>query len=157
MRILAAVLVVLLGGCASDGSRLQAGVDDATAVRAAMGTPKEILRAPHGGEVWFYPRGRIGRETLRAELGPDGKLRQVEQVLNERNFDRIIAGKTTREELRLMLGPPDYEWVAMNGAETNWQYRYSWAQLPWVMTVGIDPKGLVTGQFRGGEYTEGGM
>jgi hypothetical protein len=157
MRIPAALLVALLAGCASDGRNLEPGVHDAKAVRAAMGAPKEILKAPEGGEIWFYPRGRVGRETLRAELGPDGKLRHVEQVLHEKSFDRIVAGKTTREELRRLLGPPDHEWLAMNGAETNWEYRYWWAQLPWVMTVGIDQQGFVTSQFRGGEYTEGGM
>lgn len=157
MRTCTALLVLLLAGCAGDGRNLEPGVHDAKAVRAAMGAPKEILKAPEGGEIWFYPRGRVGRETLRAELGPDGRLRRVEQVLHEKSFDRIVAGKTTREELRRMLGPPDHEWLAMNGAETNWEYRYWWAQLPWVMTVGIDQQGFVTSQFRGGEYTEGGM
>ena len=149
MRLFTLLAVLALAGCASEGRSLQPGVHDAAAVRAEMGPPAEVLKAPHGGEVWFYPRGRVGRETYRAELGPDGKLvRPVEQVLYEKNFDRIIDGKTTREELRLMLGPPVMEWLSINGWETIWDYPYRWANMPWMLHVGIDQKGVVTSQFR---------
>jgi hypothetical protein len=156
MRILVAALGLLAAGCVSEGRSLQPRIDDAAAVRAELGTPAEVVKAPHGGEVWFYPRGRIGRATYRAEIGPDGKLvRPVEQVLHEDNFDRIIAGKTTREELRLMLGPPVQEWVDVRG-EINWDYPYRWAQMPWMLHVGIDQKGVVTGQFRRNDLTASG-
>jgi hypothetical protein len=146
---------LLLIGCVSEGRSLKPGVHDAAAVRTEMGAPAEVLGLPGGGEVWFYPYGRSGRLTYRVELGPDGKLRGVEQVLYEQNFDRIIDGKTTREELRRMLGPPNHEWLAMNGWETIWDYHYQWAQQPWVLHVGIDQKGVVTSQFRRSELTEG--
>ncbi len=149
MRAAALVLLLFLAGCVSDGRSLAPSVHDAAAVRAEMGAPAEVLKAPHGGEVWFYPRGRVGRETWRAEIGPDGKLvREVEQVLDEKNFDRILDGKTTREELRLMLGPPVQEWIGVNGWEIIWDYPYRWAQMPWMLHVGIDQKGVVTSQFR---------
>ncbi len=153
MRFAAFLLVLFLAGCVSDGRSLQPGVHDAAAVRAEMGAPAEVLKAPHGGEVWFYPRGRTGRETYRAEIGPDGKLLGVEQVLYEKNFDRIIDGKTTREELRLMLGPPVQEWIGVNGWEIIWDYPYRWAQMPWMLHVGIDQKGVVTSQFRRNDLT----
>jgi len=156
MRAFAFLFVLSLAGCVSDGNRLQPGVHDAPAVRAEMGAPAEVLKAPHGGEIWFYPRGRVGRQTFRVELGPDGKLRDVEQVLYEKNFDRIIDGKTTREELRRMLGPPNDEWLAMNGWETIWDYRYWWVHQPWVLHVGIDQKGVVTSQFRRSEVNDPG-
>lgn len=145
------VVLVVLAGCVSEGRSLRPGVDDAAAVRADMGAPSEILKAAHGGEIWFYPRGRNARVTDRAEFGPDGRLLGVEQVLYEQNFDRIIDGKTTREELRRLLGPPNGEWLALNGWETIWDYRYWWAQQPWILRVGIDQNGVVTGQFRGSE------
>jgi hypothetical protein len=150
MRIPALLIALAaLAGCVSNGTSLEPGRHDAAAVRAEMGAPAEILKAPHGGEVWFYPRGRVGRETYRAEIGPDGRLvRPVEQVLYEKNFDRIIDGKTTREELRLMLGPPVQEWIGVNGWEVIWDYPYKWAQMPWMLHVGIDQKGVVTSQFR---------
>ena len=149
MRVPALALLFLVAACVSDGRSLAPRVHDAAAVRAEMGAPAEVLKAPHGGEVWFYPRGRVGRETWRAEIGLDGKLvRGVEQVLDEKNFDRILDGKTTREELRLMLGPPVQEWIGVNGWEIIWDYPYRWAQMPWMLHVGIDQKGVVTSQFR---------
>ena len=152
MRTPTLALLLLLAGCMSDGRNLQPRVDDAAAVRAEMGEPAEVLKAPHGGEVWFYPLGREGRATYRAEIGPEGKLlRPVEQVLHEWNFDRVIAGKTTREELRLMLGPPVWEWVGANKSELLWDYTYRWVNQRWMLTVGIDQKGVVTGQFRRAE------
>lgn len=137
---------IFLAGCAADGRNLRPGVSDAAAVRSDMGAPAEVLPLPQGGEVWFYPKG-LGRQTFRVELGTDGKLRSVEQVLDEKVFDRIIKGKTTRDELRRLLGPPFYVWQLRN--ETVWEYRYEWGpHEPWTLRVGIGPDNIVTGQFR---------
>ena len=73
MRLAAFLLAVFLAGCVSDGRNLQPGVADAAAVRAEMGPPAEVLKTVQGGELWFYPRGRVGRQTFRVELGPDGR------------------------------------------------------------------------------------
>jgi hypothetical protein len=156
MRAIVLLSAFLLAACVSDGTSLQPGISDAAAVRAAMGQPAEVLKTVQGGEVWFYPRGRVGRQTFRAELAPDGRLQDVEQVLHEWNFDRVIAGKTTREELRRLLGPPEMEWLAMNGWETIWDYHYTWAGQPWVVHFGIDQKGVVTGQHRRSEINDPG-
>lgn len=139
-------LGILIAGCASNGVNLRPGVSDAAAVRADMGAPAETVRLADGGQAWFYPKG-LGRVTYRVELGPDDKVRAVEQVLDEQHFDRIRAGKTTRDELRALLGPPFYVWHVRN--ETVWEYRYLWAQsAPWILRVGIGPNGVVTGQAR---------
>lgn len=146
MKLRFLLVAVLLAGCASDGRNLRPDVSDAAAVRADMGPPAEVLPLPQGGEAWFYPKG-LGRQTFRVELGPDGKVRAVDQVLDERHFDRIIAGKTTRVDLRLMLGPPFYIW-RLRGEEV-WEYRYLWGlEAPWTLRVGIAPNGVVTGQAR---------
>lgn len=140
------LVVGLLASCASDGRNLRPGISDAAAVRADMGAPAEVLPLGQGGEVWFYPKG-LGRQTFRVELRADGKVRRVDQVLEERNFDRIIAGKMTRADLRLMLGPPFYVWRI--GNEAVWEYRYLWGiEAPWILRVGIAPNGVVTGQTR---------
>lgn len=85
--------------------------------------------------------------AFRVELAPDGKVRAVDQVLDGRNFDRIVAGKTTRADLRLLLGPPFYVWRLRN--ETVWEYRYLWGlQSLWTLRVGIGADDVVTGQAR---------
>ena len=148
-RALAVALGIFLAGCASDGVKLRPGVSDAAAVRTDMGAPAETVRLSDGGQAWFYPKG-LGRVTYRVELGPDDKVRAVEQVLDESHFDRIQAGKTTKDELRALLGPPFYVWHFHN--ETVWEYRYLWAQSsPWTLRVGIGPNDVVTGQARIGE------
>ncbi|HEX7053780.1 MAG TPA: hypothetical protein VF211_07585 [Burkholderiales bacterium] len=145
-RALIVLLGIFLAGCAADGRNLQPGAD-ATAVRAQMGSPGEVVRLPDGGEAWFYPGGRVRRQTFRAELGPDGRLRKVEQVLDERHFARIVPGKTTREELRRLLGSPEQEFRGYN--ETVWQYHYLWTpNWPYRLHVGIGDDGIVTGLAR---------
>ncbi len=151
---LLALLAFLPWGCASDGRHLRPGESDAAAVRKDMGSPAEVLPLPQGGEVWFYPKG-LGRQTFRVELGPDGRLRGVDQVLEERHFDAVGAGSTTREQLRLMLGPPFLTWRTASG-ETVWEYRYAWgAREPWTLRVGIGPDGVVSGQIRMQELDAG--
>jgi hypothetical protein len=143
--LLGIFLTALLAGCAGHGRNLQPGAD-ATAVRSQMGAPTEVVKLGDGGEAWFYPGGF--RNTLRVELGPDGKVRAVEQVLDERHFDRIVDGKTTRDELRAMLGPPFYV-RQLSSREVLWEYRYLWASdEPWTLYVGIGPDGVVTGLAR---------
>jgi hypothetical protein len=139
-------LAALVSGCASDGRNLQPGVDS-NAVRAQMGAPKEVIRLADGGEAWFYPGGRVRKETYRAELGSDGRLRKVEQVLDERHFASIVPGKTTGEDVRRMIGSPEQEFRGYN--ETVWQYHYLWTPgWPYRLHVGIGGDGVVTGLAR---------
>lgn len=145
-RLVLLLLAVLLAGCAANGYNLKPGISDVAAVRADMGAPAETVPLPDGGQAWFYPRGT--RTTYRVEIGPDGKVRSVEQVMDENVFDRIVKGKTTADELRAMLGSPFYIWRVRTG-ETLWEYRYNWGMDdPWKLYVGIGPDGIVTGQAR---------
>jgi hypothetical protein len=142
---------LFLAGCVSDGRSLRPGAD-AAAVRAEMGKPYEIVKLPDGGEAWFYPRGYVGRQTFRAALAPDGRLRNVEQVLDEQHFDQIVAFKSTSEDLHQLLGPPNYVWRGSLSKQIIWDYSYYWgAQHRWRVRFGIDDNGLVTGQVRQSE------
>ena len=141
------LLGIFLAGCAADGHNLQPGVSDAAAVRAQMGAPAEVVRLADGGEAWFYPRGRVARETYRAELGRDGRLRGVEQVLDERHFRRIVPGKTTGEDVHRLLGSPEQRFRGYH--ETVWEYHYFWTRdFPWRMHIGVGGDGVVTGLAR---------
>ena len=147
-RLAPGLLVLALAACVSDGRGLRPGME-ADAVRAQMGNPALVVPLPAGGEAWFYPRGRVGRQTFRAEIGADGKLNKVDQVLDEQHFDQVIANKTTRDELLRMLGPPVYEMHGSLKNEDIWEYTYLWgAQQPWLVRFGVSPQGLVTGQIR---------
>jgi hypothetical protein len=148
MNRAAILLGIFLAACASDGRNLRPGVADEAAVRADMGAPAETVALPNGGQALFFTRGPAGRNTVRVELGPDGKVRAVEQPLDERNFDRIVNGKTTGDEVHAMLGTPYYVWRLPSG-ELAWEYKYFWGMDdPWRLYVGIGPNGIVTGQAR---------
>ena len=139
-------LLVFLAGCVSDGRNLRPGADEA-AVRSDMGKPYEIMALPQGGEAWFYPRGFVGRQTFRAEFGSDGRLVGIEQVLDEPHFDRLVDNKTTVEEARRIIGPPNFIYTVMGGSQV-WEYKYYWgAQQPWALRLGVKD-GIVTGQAR---------
>jgi hypothetical protein len=141
------VLAVLLAACVSDGRSLKRGEADARAVRAEMGEPAQVLKAAHGGEVWFYPRGIAARETFRVELDSGGRLVGIEQVLDDRRFDRIVGGRTTRAEVLDLIGPPQF--ALADG--TIWEYHYRWAQEPWCISVSFDQAGVVSGVHRRSE------
>jgi len=146
MQRLFLIAVLLLAGCVSDGRGLRPG-DDEAAVRSEMGKPGEVVALPQGGEAWFYPRGFVGRQTFRAEFGADGRLVGVEQVLDEAHFDRLVDNKTTAEEARRIIGPPNFIYTVMGGSQV-WEYKYYWgAQQPWALRVGVKD-GIVTGQAR---------
>jgi hypothetical protein len=104
---MACIVVLFLAGCASySGSGLVPGTSRAADVQALMGEPAEKLAAENGDSVWFYPRMAFARETYAVRLSPDGVVRSVEQRLTEANLKKIVAGKTTMKEVRLLLGPP---------------------------------------------------
>jgi hypothetical protein len=103
----AATLLMALAGCAIDGtSGLTPGRSTAADVEARMGPPTEKVQLPDHANTWFYSRQPMGRQTIAMRIGADGVLQSVEPVLNYGNLAKVTRGKTTREEVRQILGPP---------------------------------------------------
>ncbi len=100
--------IMLLAACASySGSGLKPGEARLEQVQALMGPPALRWQNADGSVQLAYPRGPLGFHTFMAMLGPDGRLQNVANVLDEQTFARIRAGMTKDEVLRL-IGPPDY-------------------------------------------------
>lgn len=126
-RILALLSLVALTGCASYGGRqLKPGADDAEAVLANMGAPAAEWRDADGSRQLAYPRGPEGVHTFMVFLGPDGKLRRIENALEPGHFARVQPGLDEPAVLRL-LGPV----TLANGVtyyarrdELVWEWRY---------------------------------
>jgi hypothetical protein len=105
--IIVAAVAIVLAGCASySGRGLVPGQSTAADVEAVMGAPAERRPAPNGQTLWWYPRFPFGYESYAARIGTDGKLIAIEQRLTEENIARIERGKTTKEQVRDLLGPP---------------------------------------------------
>jgi hypothetical protein len=98
---------LVLAGCASfDGRGLVAGQSTAKDVEALMGAPAERIKLPDGDTNWYYPRQPTGRMMYAVRMSPDGVMRSREQLLTEQNIARLYRDTTTREQARVIVGPP---------------------------------------------------
>ncbi len=123
-RLSAIAVAALLAGCASySGSTLVAGKSTAAEVESTMGTPAERLAGDGGESVWFYTRGPAGRQTFAVRIGQDGIVRAVEQRLTTSNVARLTVDKTTAQETRALLGPPNLNRYTPRTKRYNWEYR----------------------------------
>lgn len=117
---------LLLCACAAyNGRGLKPGVDQLENVLDVMGQPAMRWQNPDGSVQLAYPRGPMGYHTYMVQVGSDGKLRQIENVLDEKNISRIQPGMT-KEDVLYILGPSFSGWTAYFKArdELAWEWRY---------------------------------
>lgn len=147
-RVGASIICLLAAACASyDGRSLQPGVSDEAQVRASMGQPALDLPAGDGTHRLVYPRGPLGTQTFMADIGKDGKLIALNQVLNEETFNQVRPG-LTRDDILRMIGPPG-ETMGFSRTQTvSWDYRYqdAWGY-PAIFSVIFDRNWIVVSKF----------
>jgi hypothetical protein len=125
-RLAAAAFIpaLLVAGCASFApSSVPVGASMAE-VESKTGKPPSVVKAPGGDVVWQFPTGPAGQTTYMVEFGPDQRVRSVYQALTEERFAKIVPGQTTREDIRLLLGPPGETTRFSRMNEEVWSYRY---------------------------------
>ena len=147
MKITAFIAALALAGCASfSGSSLAPGTSEAE-VRATMGPPAMELADPDGTRLLYYPRGPLGNQTYVAQIGPEGELRGIDNVLNDGTFNAIRPGLTEAQVLR-MIGPPREKDYFSNLQQTAWDYKF---QDTWgydsILSVMIDRNGIVVSKI----------
>lgn len=132
-------------GCASyDGGSLVAGKSTAADVESVMGPPAEKITAANGDSTWFYPHSPAGRDTYAVRIGPDGRVRAVEQRLTEANMAKLIAGTTTAKEVREIFGPPNRVIRMDRQQREAWEYLYfNPIQIPFILYVQTSADGIV--------------
>lgn len=127
MRWLLAIgMVFLLAGCAAySGTGLKPGESGLGDVLRIMGQPAMRWENPDGSLQLAYPRGPMGFHTYMAIIGKDGKLQQLDNVLDPKIFSSIQAGMTQSQVL-YVLGPPEPAWTVYFKArdELVWEWRY---------------------------------
>lgn len=112
------------GGCASfDGRGLVPGRSSEAEVRALMGAPA-YERAGAGGErTLYFSRQPYGRQIFAARIDAGGRLLALEQTLTEANVAKLVPGRTQRDEVLALLGPPyGTTWFPRQGREV-WEYK----------------------------------
>lgn len=125
--LLSVCIALTFPACAGyAGHGLQPGVARFTDVKATMGEPAMQWQDADGSLQLSYPRGPEGPHSFMAYLGPDGRLTRIENVLNERQFARIVPGVTTQAEVLRLLGPPTPQWTSYFTArdELVWEWLY---------------------------------
>jgi hypothetical protein len=126
MKLLTTLLwlscIGLLAGCAT-GRSLVPGQSTEADVRAQMGAPTDTRADAGGDRVWEYARGAEGFHTYMVRIGPDGRVKEMAQVLTEERLASIVPGKTTRSEVRRLLGRPGFEDTYGVGLTWSWRYK----------------------------------
>ena len=143
-RLLLLVPAFLAAACAMQSLRPGATAEE---VVGAMGKPAVELRDPDGTRHLVYPTGPYGMQTFMAHVGGDGRVRSVEQVLDDSRFNTITPGMTTDQLLRL-IGPPAQRVYFGNLRQTAWDYRYrdTWGYVA-VLSVMVDDGGRVASRI----------
>ena len=141
-------LAATLAGCASySGSGLQPGVATEAQVRETMGRPAMEFAEPGGGKRLVYPKGPLGTHTYMADVGGDGRMVAVRQVLDDGVFNDIQPGLTEQDVLR-MIGPPGQTMGFPLSGNYAWDYRYTdtWGYLA-IFSVTFSPQHLVVSKI----------
>jgi hypothetical protein len=107
MRLVySAVLLAALGACASGRQLVAEG------------------RLPDGGAYRDYSTQPFGFLIERETYGPEGKVREVRNLLTEDNFKNLRNGMTP-QEVAAVVGPsPLSERRSYAGGTHSWSYRY---------------------------------
>ncbi len=149
-----ALSAALLGACAGMGPPPPVGAPEAQVV-ASMGNPTAVYQ--DGQErLLEYATGPFGQYTTMARIGADGRLRSLEQVLNEQKFATLKVGVATRDDVLRTLGrPAERSYLALPKLEV-WTYRYKESGV-WnsMMHVHFDQAGVLRMMMNGpDEYEE---
>jgi hypothetical protein len=157
--LMMAAAIALSGGCANYGGGLVPGVARYDDVIMAMGRPALEWRDADGAMQMAYPRGPQGYATYMVFLAPDGTLRRIENVLDERHFAAVVPGQSDRAATLRLFGPPrkKLEYDRRNEEAWEWRFEDTWRE-PTQFVVAFDRStGLVTGTQQVREFTSGRM
>jgi hypothetical protein len=140
LTIFALSLAGFLAGCGSAGS-LVPGQSSQADVRARLGAPTETRKDRSGDELWEYAGGAEGHESYLVRIGADGKVKEVTQLVTEERLLTVVPGRTTRQDVRSLLGRPSEQ--MMTGVGETWSWRYLVNNLRGHLVVSFNPDGTV--------------
>lgn len=122
-----ALAAALLSACASySGTGLKPGLSTTEDVLKIMGPPAMQWKNADGSLRMSYPRGPAGPHSIMVNTSADGRLKSIGNVLEYKHFAKIVAGKTTQEEVLRILGPSIADWTTYYKSrdELVWGWRY---------------------------------
>ncbi|AMP37678.1 MULTISPECIES: dethiobiotin synthetase [Ralstonia solanacearum species complex] len=122
-RLLAALAASAMAfGCASPAwQSVPPGAGEAE-LRAALGTPREVYRLPDGSRRWLYPAP--GATKWAAQIGPDGRVVSVRQMLTAEEFGMARVGEWTMQDVLVHFGAPTESAYFPLMRRKVWSYRF---------------------------------
>lgn len=118
-----ALFVALLAGCATDPRFIASGMSSAE-VGSRFGKPVATGRLPSGEEYWDYTTQPFGYRNERVVFSPEGRVREVHNLLTEENIKGLHAGMSGNE-VAVLVGPSaPSERRSYAGGTKSWSYRY---------------------------------
>jgi len=102
---------------------LTPGVSTLEQVRAQMGKPETERVFDDGSRRLEYPRGPQGLKTWMVDIGANGRLVAITQVLTAENFARVRVGMS-QDEVRRLLGKPGQVAAYRLKQETVWSWKW---------------------------------
>ncbi|MBN3846552.1 MULTISPECIES: hypothetical protein [Burkholderiaceae] len=115
---------LLLAACAQPWQQFEAGQDQ-SAIIARMGPPREVYELPNGGRRLMWPTQPMGSTTVAADIDASGKIVNVRQVSQIREFNRAEIGKWTRDDVLINFGRPVQTQFFRLSQREVWSYRYT--------------------------------
>lgn len=135
-----AALGLLLGCDAQRIAQLEVGVSTEADVRAQFGEPAMVYAQPDGGMTLEYPRQPEGQINYMIAIGPDGRLKAIDQVLRKEVFAQLSPG-LDQAQVRRLLGRPASTQLFVLKNEELWEWRYLDGQESRVFHASFDADG----------------
>jgi hypothetical protein len=98
--------------------------EDASAIIARLGPPRETYDLPDGGKRLMWPTQPMGQTTTAADIDASGKIVSVRQVLQVNEFYRAQVDKWTRDDVLINFGRPVETAYFPLMKQSVWSYRY---------------------------------
>ena len=145
IRIALLASALLLTACDPQRvEKLEEGVATEVDVRKQFGDPVTVTVLPNGTRTLEYPRQPEGWTNYVIQIGPDGKMSSLRQLLNPDNFARVKPG-LGKQQVRDLLGRPakTTPYALKNEEVWDWRFKAN-GQESKLFSVTFDAAGLVT-------------
>ena len=134
----------LLSACDTErAARLEEGVSTEADVRRQFGEPVQVTERADGSKLLAYPRQPEGWTNYEAEIGSDGKLATLRQLLTEANFAQVQPGMAQAAVGKLLGRHARELRYATKPGETVWRWHVQRGQDKKVFDVTFDTGGRV--------------
>lgn len=139
-RALIPILAALVSACASYGPSDELIGLDRKGIIEKLGSPTGVQET-QSGVVLEYARGPHGRHTYFLILDTNDRVQRWEQVLNEKNFEKILPGMT-KDQVRSLIGQSFATFALARDRGEVWSYRYETPFCVWFQ-IEFDQEGRV--------------